>query len=267
VDGKFHRIKVRLNKDGYEVRARSGYFAPSVGDMERGRAEAAAAVLPPDVEHALGELSLTERSDHLIGYWIGMVRGEGGRTRVTIAWAPTAQAAAGGEIGLAIDARAPDGTSYLSTTRSVTREVSFEAPAGELVLSTKALNPRGEEIDGAMRRLTVPAFDSSKLAIGSPAVIRTRTAREARTTIEGGTMPTEVGREFDRSDRLFIRFQVYGGPEAAATARLLNNRGKELRTLPISRTEGGIYQPSRRLLRPSQSARSCRSGSGKPRPG
>ena len=63
-DGKFHRIKVRMNKDGYEVRARSGYFAPSASEVERGRAEAVAGEVPPDIERAIGELALSERSDH-----------------------------------------------------------------------------------------------------------------------------------------------------------------------------------------------------------
>jgi VWFA-related protein len=242
VDGKFHRIRVRLNKDGYEVRARSGYFAPSVGDMERGRAEAAAAELPSDIERALGELSLTERSDRQIDYWIGMSQGERGRTRVTIAWTPRASASAGGEIALAINATAPDGTSFFSSSRTTAREVSFDAPAGELVLATTALNARGDEIDGDMRRITVPAFDGSKLAIGSPMVLRTRTAREARAIAEGADAHPEVGREFDRSDRLFVRFAIYGGPDIAATARLLNRRGKDLRELPVALIKEGVYQ-------------------------
>jgi hypothetical protein len=41
-------------------------------------------------------------------------------------------------------------------------------------LTTTALNPRGEEIDGDMRRVTVPALDGSRLAIGSPMVLAAR---------------------------------------------------------------------------------------------
>jgi VWFA-related protein len=242
VDGKFHKIKVRLNKDGYEVRARSGYFAPTVGDMERGRARAAAAELPPDIERALGELSETERSDRLIGYWIGMARGEGGRTRVTVAWAPRASASTAGEIALAIGAASPDGTSYFTTRHTTSREVSFDAPAGELVLTTTALNARGEEIDGDMRRVTVPALDGSRLAIGSPMVFRARTVRDVRAITEGAGAHPEVGREFDRSDRLLIRVPVYGGPEIAVTTKLLNRRGTELRVLPVTAVGDGLYQ-------------------------
>lgn len=243
VDGKFHRIKVQLHKDGYEVRARSGYFAPSVGEMERGRTEAAAAELPPDVERALGELSMTERGDRQVDYWIGMARGEAGRTRVTIVWSPRALAPPAGDIALAIEAASPEGNRYFTTSRTASHEVSFEAPAGDLVLTTTALNARGDDIDGDVRRLTVPSFEGTTLAIGSPLVLRSRTAREARDLGNGAAATPEVERAFDRFDRLFIRVPVYGGPEPiAVTARLLNGRGVEMRTLPTARLPDGQYQ-------------------------
>ena len=242
VDGKFHKIKVRLNKDDYEVRARSGYFAPTVGDIERGRARAAAAELPPDIERALSELSAAERSDRPIGYWIGMARGEGGRTRVTIAWAPRASASTVGEIAVAIGAASPDGISYFSTSHTTSRDVSFDAPPGELLLTATAFNARGEEIDGDKRRITVPAFDGSRLAMGSPVLLRARTARDVRAFDDGTGVHPEVGREFDRADRLFIRFPVYGGPEIAVAARLLNRQGTEMRALPVAPVGEGLYQ-------------------------
>lgn len=242
VDGKFHRIKVRLNKDGYDVRARSGYFAPSVGELERGRADAAAAAaVPTDIERAIGELSTTGRSERRIDYWIGMARGEGGRTRVTVAWTPTVSRPTDGEIALALSAVAPDGSSYFRTDHTTSREVSFDAPAGELVLATTAFNARGDEIDADRRRVTVPTLDGSQLAIGSPVVFRTRTARDARAVTEGTEVHPEVGREFYRNDRLFVRFPVYGG-EGAATARLLNRRGAELRALTVAPVREGMYQ-------------------------
>jgi len=242
VDGKFHKIKVRLNKDDYEVRARSGYFAPTVGDIERGRARAAAAELPPDIERALSELSAAERSDRPIGYWIGMARGEGGRTRVTIAWAPRASASTAGEISVAIGAASPDGISYFSTSHTTSHDVSFDAPPGELLLTATAFNARGEEIDGDKRRITVPAFDGSRLAMGSPILLRARTARDVRGFDDGTGVHPEVGREFDRADRLFIRFPVYGGPEIAVAARLLNRQGTEMRVLPVAPVGEGLYQ-------------------------
>jgi hypothetical protein len=59
---------------------------------------------------------------------------------------------------------------------------------------------------------------------------------------EGTGAHPEVGREFDRSDRLFIRFPVYGGPEIAVAARLLNRLGTEMRALDLSAVGDGLYQ-------------------------
>jgi VWFA-related protein len=242
VDGKFHRIKVRMTKEGYEIRARSGYFAPTIGEMERGRAEAAAAEVPPDLERALGELSLSGRSDHVIDSWIGMTQGDERLTRVTFAWVPRASASTGGEIALAIQAGSPDGTSYFSNGRITSRQVSFDVPVGELVLKIKTLNAQGDEIESEHRRITVPAFDGSRVAIGSPMILRTRTARDARAIAEGAEGQAEARREFDRSDRLFVRFPVYGGQDITTTARLLNRRGQELRPLPVAQLKEGVYQ-------------------------
>jgi len=242
VDGKFHRIRVRMNKDGYEVRARSGYFAPTVGEMERGRAEATAAEIPADVERALGELSLNDRSDHLIDYWIGTTRGDQGRTRLSIAWMPKGSAATGKDLGLAIQGASSDGTSYFASGRTTSRQLAFDVPPGELVLKLKVIDGRDEELENANRKITVPAFDDATLAVGSPMILRTRTAREARAITEGAEGPPEARHEFDRTDRLFVRFPVYGGEGIATAARLLNRRGKELGVLTVARLKDGIYQ-------------------------
>ena len=242
VDGKFHRIRVRMNKDGYEVRARSGYFAPTVGEMERGRAEATAAEIPADVERALGELSLNDRSDHLIDYWIGTTRGDQGRTRLSIAWMPKGSAATGKDLGLAIQGASSDGTSYFASGRTTSRQLAFDVPPGELVLKLKVIDGRDEELENANRKITVPAFDDATLAVGSPMILRTRTAREARAITEGAEGQPEARREFDRTDRLFVRFPVYGGEGIATAARLLNRRGKELGVLTVAPLKDGIYQ-------------------------
>jgi len=73
-------------------------------------------------------------------------------------------------------------------------------------------------------------------------ILRTRTAREARAITEGAEGQPEARREFDRTDRLFVRFPVYGGEGIATAARLLNRRGKELGVLTVARLKDGIYQ-------------------------
>ncbi len=238
-DGKFHRIKVRVRKDGYDVRARSGYFTSTPGEMERERVKAVAAVVPTDVERALDELSAVSRADRVVDLRVGTARGAGGRTRVTLAWAPHPGAGTGGDITVTMSATVPGGASVFAASATSAREVSFDAPPGDIVIATTARNGRGEEIDGDVRRVTVPAFDDSTLAIGSPVVLRARTARDARNL---AALHAEVGRAFDRTDRLFIRFPVYGGPDAAASAHLLNGKGTELRALVLQDVGDGVYQ-------------------------
>ncbi len=239
-DGKFHKIRVRVKKDGYEVRARSGYFTSTPGDMERAREASAAPPVPTDVERALDELSATTRGDRVVDVRLGMSRGSNGGTRVTLTWLPRpSAAAAAGDVTLTITATVPGGATCFTAERTAAREVSFEAPAGDLVVATTAHNGRGDEIDGDVRRVTVPAFDDSTLAIGSPVVLRARTARDARDLAQ---LHPEVGRTFDRTDRLFIRFPVYGGRDASVSAHLLNGKGTELRPLPLQDLAGGVYQ-------------------------
>ena len=239
-DGKFHRIKVRVNKDGYEVRARSGYFAPSVGEIERGRAKAAASEVPADIEHAVGELSAAERSDRRIDYWIGMSRGGGGQTHVTIAWAPRGPASTSGDVTLTVLASSPTGPTYFTSNHTTSRELSFDAPPGELLLATTALDGKGDEIDTEKRHVTVPVFEEGRLAMGSPVVFRARTARDVR-AIADETAHPEVGRTFERTDRLFARIPVYGGGDTTVSARLLNQRGAQLRAIPLVAEKEGVY--------------------------
>ena len=59
-DGAFHEIKVRV-KGNFQVRARSGYWAPDAASKERARAAAAEAVLPPPIEAAFTELARVGR--------------------------------------------------------------------------------------------------------------------------------------------------------------------------------------------------------------
>ena len=164
-----------------------------------------------------------------------MARGDQGLTHVSIAWFPRASASTSGEIALAIQAASPDGNSYFSTGRTTSRQLSFDAPAGELVLKMKALDARGDEIESDSERITVPAFDGSKLAIGSPMVLRTRTAREARAPSRlGSDGQAEARREFDRTDRAVHSFPCLRRAGGRVAARLLNRRRQGTSALPVA---------------------------------
>jgi len=55
-DGRFHEIKVRV-KGNWQVRARSGYWAPDAASKARAKAKAAEAVLPAPIDAAFAELA------------------------------------------------------------------------------------------------------------------------------------------------------------------------------------------------------------------
>ncbi|HVL67463.1 MAG TPA: VWA domain-containing protein [Vicinamibacterales bacterium] len=59
-DGKFHKIDVKVTKGGLQVRARNGYWAPSVAELTASRRAAAEAALAPPVEAALSQLARLE---------------------------------------------------------------------------------------------------------------------------------------------------------------------------------------------------------------
>ena len=68
-DGKYHKLRVKVKGSGLEVRARAGYWAPSVADMTRAKVRAAEAELPPDMTRAFLDLPkpTARRTDRPVG--------------------------------------------------------------------------------------------------------------------------------------------------------------------------------------------------------
>jgi VWFA-related protein len=237
LDGKFHRIKVRVKRSGLEVRARAGYWAPTIRDMQRATKEKEEiSNLPPAVTQALSELT-PAASHRNVDVWIGTGLGPEGRPQVRIVWTPrepetgeTAEPIAGATaVATSASGQAFDG--------EVTRAgVTFEAPPGQLQIALAARNATGELVDRHTRTVTVPD-PAADLWISSPAVIRTTNALELRAARNEPAATPSASREFARSDRLLIRFAVHGNASAGATvtARLLNGRGGFLTNLTLIR--------------------------------
>src|SRR5580765_873183 len=92
LDGKFHKIGVKVKRSGIDVRARRGYWAPSATELEKARTEAAAAAtISPDVTSAMTVLSAA-RAERVVDVWVGASRADEGQTMVTVAWTPRAGA-------------------------------------------------------------------------------------------------------------------------------------------------------------------------------
>jgi len=113
--------------------------------------------------------------------------------------------------------------------------LSFSSLPGELQLRTLVRDREGNTVDEDTRSVTVPDYSATALAISAPALMRARTIAEARAIAGDPDAVPFAGREFVRTDRVFLRFGVYGTAAAGAevTAQLANRLGAPLLTLPV----------------------------------
>jgi len=124
---------------------------------------------------------------------------------------------------------APSGVEGRGPSRLV-----FDAEPGEMQLRLSIEGAAGQVLDSEIREVTVPDFNATPASISTPEVVRARNALEFKTLATGDSVPT-AGREFRRTDRLIVRFEVYGaeGSTPAVTARLLNRGGTAMTDVPV----------------------------------
>ncbi len=259
-DGKFHEIKVRVNRRGVDVRARKGYWAYTAEDAARALAPPRPEA-PAEITEALSELAEPARG-RPARFWIGTSRGENGRTKVTFAWEPIA--AAPGErrsddetaarvavTAMAVDGRpvyrgrvpeeaaagtSADGGAVAPASARPGSQVTFEAPPGQIQLRMVVEGPRGQVLDSATREMTLPDFTAVQVSIATPQVYRARTPRDIQNIKKAeSTVPPTADRSFARTDRLFIRTAAYAPGDAtpAMAARLLNRNGEPMADVPV----------------------------------
>lgn len=239
-DGKFHKIAVRVKRPNVEVRARTGYYAPSTTEMESARTKAAADAAPPEISNALATIvdapNITVAGD----LWVGAAPGPDGKPRITAAWTPR-----DGVVDKAVSLRASgeDGHVYFDGPVAGNR-VSFDAAPGVLRLRRILLGTDGGAGDRAEARLEVPDFAAAPLSIASPVVFRGRTPLELRAIQASPDPPPFAGRQFERTDRIIVRFTMVGpsAGDATVTADLLSRRGAKLATLPLKNVAGRGYE-------------------------
>lgn len=246
-DGKFHRIKVRVNRPGVEVRARSGYLAPSLTELESARKAATVAEVPPEVSHAL--TPLTVRPESAGDLWIGTAQGSDGSPRMTVAWAPRTSAENDGKAEpprqIAIVATAADGHVYFDGPLEGP-SASFAVAAGPVKIRRTVLDRDGAAGDRQDLEVNVPDFQKTALAIGTPIVRRARTGVELNALRAAANPVPYAGHEFERTDRMLVRFSLLGAAAAdsTVTASLLSKAGASLATLPFRPVPGqsGTYE-------------------------
>lgn len=255
-DGKFHEIKVRLKRPGLQVRARKGYWAPTVEDMARASAPPRPAA-PPAVTRALSSIVEPPRGRY-IRSWVGTSRGENGKTRVTFVWEPlpappgtdrepptqVSLVAAGKGTAPYFRGRIPDtsvtitdgapGAADSGARRGPYRAV-FDAPPGSMELRISIQGSGNRLVDAETRDVEVPDLTTPQIMLSTPSVFRASNAREFR-EIAGNpdAVPTPT-RDFLRTERLLVRLDVYspGNAVPTVTARLLNREGKPMAEVTV----------------------------------
>lgn len=263
-DGKFHEITVRVKRRGVDVRSRKGYWALTAEEITK--ATRVTPETPKPIQQALASIATSVQAGKYVRTWVGTARGEAGKTRVTLIWEPLPQPAgarrdqplpgrmsviAADQKGdLVFRGRSPD-AALASTAApalpaaqpaSGPQRLTFDAPPGnlELRLSVEAAAGGGTR-DSEIRTVTVPDLTSPDAALSTPRVHRARTALDFRTIAGDANAVPGIAREFSRTERLLIRFDVYGN--GTPTAALLNRTGQKMADVPVAATTvGGTHQ-------------------------
>jgi hypothetical protein len=244
-DGRFHQIKVRVKRGGLEVRARKGYWAPSLTAVTEAKEKAAAATPPPNVARALNLLAVTS-TRHLVDVWTGASRTSDGRTLLTVAWTPRAQRTSHDEPAtLSVKALDAEGKSLFEgpITR---RGTSFPVLPGTVQVQISVKDAADQIVDSETRAVTVPNLIGDKLAWGTPVLLRARSPLEFRTLSAEADPQPFASREVSRGDRLLVRSWLYGEhrTDATVSARLISKSGTTLVALPVAAVADhpGLYQ-------------------------
>jgi VWFA-related protein len=250
-DGKFHPISVKVNKKDVEIRARKGYYAYTNDEVTKALAPPKAKP-PAAVTEALDSVQEPGR-DHPFQMWAGAVRGDDGKSVVTLSWeTAAAYNAAAGSKGDPIDhvtleARSDMGAQVYAgdlkpdpKAATPAGSISFPVPPGSVRVRASAMTASGVRLDTINRDVEVPDFTAVGTFITTPAVFSAHTAREM-TQIRTAPVPVPTpARVFSRTERLLVRFQAYGpgGNAPTVTLKLLNQDGQPMVDLPPPVSKG-----------------------------
>ena len=265
-DGKFHELKVRVKRSGAQVRSRKGFWALTNADVTAAAAAATRPLVDPAVGEALSAIETPLRA-RTIRTWLGMARGENGRTSVTLVWEPTplvtgdrrelparVSVMAGGSGGSYYRGKVPEAATEevssggssapapVATAPAATApggaaggRVTFEAPPGTMQMRLSIEGAAGQVLDTDFRDVVVTDFTKAEPLLSVPAVFRARTVRDMTQLISNAEARPTTAREFSRTERLLFRVRAYapGGGAAVPSARLLNRGGNKMADVTV----------------------------------
>jgi VWFA-related protein len=262
-DGKFHNIRVRVKRPGVQVRARKGYWALTQSDAARALAPPKPGP-PKPVEAALAAAVARPSRASVVRTWIGTSRGENGKTRVTFIWEPLPKAPGDRPreepARVALTAVSPDGSPYFrgrvpalaptgasaaagngsaaasgAVPPKLPQRVTFDVNPGKVQLRLSVEGADSQVLDTETREIVVPDLTAAQPLMGTPALLRARTARDFQQLRTATDVVPLAGREFSRIEHLLIRVPVYGpgGTTPPLRARLLNRAGSPMNDLQV----------------------------------
>jgi VWFA-related protein len=186
---------------------------------------------------SLKEIVKNASAFYLLGYslWAGATPGAGGAPSITAVWTPRPSAPSQSSW---LRASSDEGHVYFDGPFD--NRVTFDAAAGTLHLRHQLIEADGSRSDRQESTIDVPDF-KAPVAMMTPVLYRARTPLELRALVAATDPLPYAGRQFDRTDRVLVRFTVTGAgaADATVTAHLISKTGAALAALPLKTVPAG----------------------------